>query len=180
MEVHRNRLGIIFGCLAVVAVTLLLDSYELTARNEVVPVSTNVSAELPTCRAFPAVCNSRGMPETRKKQLKAARRMYGSIFGMGGASFACCVIASFVIGVSMQFFVIRHFQVSSSGGRAGDVEVSEPAWVCWWSSPFRFTFPLMTMKLYVSGWRIVSFVLNHVVELMDLWIFCGVFPLKTT
>lgn len=166
MEVHRNRLGIIFGCLAVVAVTLLLDSDELTGRNEVLPVSTNVSLpELPTCWMLPEVCNNSGMPETRKKQLKAARRMYGSIFGMGGASFACCVMASFVLGVAIQCFVIRYFQVSSSG-QAGDIEVSEPAWVCWWSSPFRFTFPLMTMKLYVSRWHIVSFdFFNHEVNI---------------
>ena len=175
MEVHRNRLGIIFGCLAVVAVTLLLDSDELTGRNEVLPVSRNVSLpELPTCWMLPEVCNNSGMPETRKKQLKAARRMYGSIFGMGGASFACCVIASFVLGVSIQCFVIRYFQVLSSGGQAGDIEVSEPAWVCWWSSPFRFTFPLMTMKLYVSRWHIVSFVLllNHEVNISGV---CGYF-----
>ena len=104
--------------------------------------------ELPLCRLNPELCA--GKTKLQQQQLAAASRMHGSILHVGGAGLAACCVASLLLGLVLQFWVLG---LGAASREPLETRFEAPgarlSWRWWWFFPCEFSYPTVSMKLWV-------------------------------
>ncbi|CAJ1347799.1 unnamed protein product [Effrenium voratum] len=140
--------GVVCASAAVFSILALPDAglEELYLREGAVPDPRLL--ELPLCRLNPELCA--GKTKLQQQQLAAASRMHGSILHVGGAGLAACCVASLLLGLVLQFWVLG---LGAASRESLETRFEAPggrlSWRWWWFFPCEFSYPTMSMKLWV-------------------------------